>query len=195
MNMMGHPGKKLSFMGTEFAQFDEWNFADSLGWQLLDYDMHRMSEKYSAALNRIYLENSPLWEIEDGWDGYEWLVADDNRQNVIAYERRDRKGNRIVIVINFSLSQWNDYRIGVEKGTFKRLLCTDVYGFKEGGASVKAEKVSSHGKEYSISLDIAPMSGYMFAVAAKTPKPTAKKTTAADGKIKRPAPKKTAKTK
>ncbi len=195
MNMMGHPGKKLSFMGTEFAQFDEWNFADSLGWQLLDYDMHRMSEKYSAALNRIYLENSPLWEIEDGWDGYEWLVADDNRQNVIAYERRDRKGNRIVIVINFSLSQWNDYRIGVEKGTFKRLLCTDVYGFKEGGASVKAEKVSSHGKEYSISLDIAPMSGYMFAVAAKTPKPTAKKTPAADGKIKRPAPKKTAKTK
>ncbi|MCI8612588.1 MAG: 1,4-alpha-glucan branching protein GlgB [Clostridia bacterium] len=174
MNMMGHPGKKLTFMGTEYAQFDEWNFSSELDWKLLDFPTHSDARRFSRMLNKIYVENSPLWEIEDGWDGYNWLVADDSMQNVIAYERRNKKGDRLVFVINFSLSEWKDYRIGVEGGTFERLLYSDVYGFGEGGARFKSEKKESHGKSESIALDLAPMSGYIFKVAAK--KPTAKKT-------------------
>ncbi len=194
INMMGHPGKKLLFMGTEFAQFDEWNFASELAWKLLDYPLHDEAKRFVKALNRLYLENSPLYEIEDAWEGYEWLVPDDNKQNVIAYERRDKKGNRVVIIINFSLSQWKNYRIGINGGTFKRVLFSDVYGFNADTVYLKSEKAESHGKEESIVLDIAPMSGYIFTapphVKKETKKGAAKKSSAA----KASAVKKSAKT-
>lgn len=177
MNMIGHPGKKLTFMGTEFAQFDEWNFAEELDWKLLEYPLHEQAKRYLAALNGIYCGNPPFYEIEDSWDGYEWLVADDKNQNVIAYERRDRKGDRAIVVINFSLSQWNGYRIGVGKGTFTRLIMSDVYGFNEDRVTLKSEPVPSHGKQNSIVLDLAPMSGYIFTApkVKAEKKPAAKK--------------------
>lgn len=178
--MFCHPGKKLLFMGTEFAQFEEWNFAEQLDWKLPEFPAHAQSRDFVKALNRLYLNTPPLYEIEDSWDGYEWLVADDARQNVIAYERRDKKGNRAVVVINFSLATWKDYRIGVKAGTFKRVLYTDVNGFSEQSVTVKSEKKESHGKPDSIVLDLQPMSAYVFTAAPY--KPPAKKTIGSNSK-------------
>lgn len=176
IHMIAHPGKKLTFMGTEFAQFGEWNFSAALDWNLLDYPAHYDAQQFSKALNRLYLENKPLYEIEDDWKGFEWLVADDYNQNVIAYERKDKAGNRMVFVINFSLAQWNDYRIGINGGTFTRVLASDVMGFNTDKVVYKSDKIESHGKKTSICLDLAPMSGYIF-TAPPFKKPAAKKPT------------------
>ncbi len=82
--MMLHPGKKLNFMGNEFGQFIEWNYQQGLDWMLLDYDAHKRYQAYVRALNEFYLTHSELWELDDSWDGFTWLSADDADHNVLS---------------------------------------------------------------------------------------------------------------
>lgn len=166
MNMYGHPGKKLIFMGTEWAQFREWDFKNGLEWGLLDIKMHADSKEFTRMLNNVYIENNAFWEIEDDWSGYEWLVPDDSKQNVIAYERRDMAGNRILCVMNFAPIGYKNYAIGIDSGTFKEILVSDIDGFGRGEKIIKTINKPSHNKKTSIKLDIAPLSGiYMFCKA------------------------------
>ena len=102
MLLMTYPGKKLLFMGCEFAQFREWDFANSLEWFMLDYPEHRAMREYTAALNRFYLESPELWEIDFEERGFEWILADENEKNTVAYRRKDLSGNSLTVVINFS---------------------------------------------------------------------------------------------
>ena len=156
--MMSHPGKKLNFMGTEFGQFKEWSYKEGIEFFLKDYPLH---EKLSVAvkeLNFLYKSTPALYEIEDSWDGFEWLVADDNDKNFIAYQRKDRNGDTVVVMINFSGSDYVGYRLGLPQGKYRVIYNSDSVRYGGEGKFKKhifnTTKTFSHGKEYSIGFDI-----------------------------------------
>ena len=99
---MCYPGKKLLFMGTEFAQFREWDYDNSLEWFMLDYAKHRQFRDYVASLNRFYLKTKPLWALDFNSEGFSWIDADDSSRNAVSFYRFDEKGNRIGVIITFS---------------------------------------------------------------------------------------------
>ncbi|WP_370829207.1 1,4-alpha-glucan branching protein GlgB [Fournierella massiliensis] len=190
--MMAHPGKKLLFMGQEFAQFSEWNEAKGLDWMLLEYDSHRQMEAYVRDLNHFYTEHPELWEVDYSWEGFQWIVPDDNQQSVIAFLRRDAKGKMIMVVCNFNPIERVDYQMGVPNpGTYKELLNSDDVKYGGGGVHNPAKRTRKkplHGFDQSIQLTLPPLSTVYLAVpeAKAQPKKTAAKKTAA----KKPAAKK-----
>ena len=160
--MMAHPGKKLLFMGQEFAQSNEWNFQTQLDWELLNDPNHQHMAQYTEALNRFYLENSPLWQNDTSWDGFSWISHDDYQQSVIAFRRIDDDGNEIVVVCNFCPVQRNDYRIGVPKdGKYVLVMNSDAPEFGGSGVSEKefpTIEEGMHGFDQCISMTLAPLS-------------------------------------
>ena len=161
--MMSHPGKKLLFMGCEFGQFIEWNYKQQLDWLLLDYETHRQLKSYVSALNKFYLANSPLWEIDYSWEGFSWIVSDDSSNSVVAYIRRDKKENELIALCNFTSVTRQKYRIGVPKpGTYRVVFSSALPEFGGKGestvGSVRAKKKPIHGYEYSIELNIEGLS-------------------------------------
>ena len=160
--MMAHPGKKLSFMGNEFAQFIEWNFANELDWLLLDYEPHKKMHKYVRDLNKFYLENKPLWENDSDWEGFKWICADDNSQSVISFRRIDKDGNEIIVVCNFCPVTRKNYRIGVPyEGTLNCVFtsCKKIYGGSgERVAGGKTKPIPMHDMEHSIALTVPALS-------------------------------------
>ncbi len=94
--MAAHPGKKMLFMGGEFAQFSEWAYQRGLDWMLLDYPAHKQMQTYVKALNHFYLETPQLWEQDTDWRGFEWISHEDNRNNIIAFRRIATDGSDIV---------------------------------------------------------------------------------------------------
>ena len=159
---IAHPGKKLNFMGSEFAQFIEWNFKQGLDWLLLDYEKHRKMQQFVKTLNRFYLENRELWEVDTGWDGYEWIEPDDRDRSVIAFRRKDRKGRELVVVCNFCPVLRENYRLGLPKqGWYVPVLNTDDEAFGGYGftpETVRTEKKPSHGQMQSGLFRVPPMS-------------------------------------
>ncbi|MBQ8781299.1 MAG: 1,4-alpha-glucan branching protein GlgB [Oscillospiraceae bacterium] len=202
--MAAHPGKKLNFMGNEFGQKIEWNYKQGLDWNLLDYDEHRQILDFSRDLNKFYMDNSPLWQHDDDWNGFAWICHDDYMQSVIAFRRIDDSGNEVIIVCNFVPVKREGYRIGVPyEGQWQQVLSTD--DAKYGGSGEvdnkkrKTEDYSMHGYEQSITIDIPPLSAMFFKYippkkrktkveTASAEKPAAKSKTAE----KKPAAKKTA---
>ena len=172
--MMAHPGKKLLFMGQEFAQFIEWNYKQELDWLLLDYEPHRQMQEFIKELNKFYLKNKSFWEVDYSWEGFEWISSDDYSQSVISFIRRDSDKNEIICVCNFVPVLREDYRIGVpRKGVYRELFSTDSVRF--GGkskepASYKSEPIPMHGRENSIAIKLPPLSVTYF----KAPKPRKK---------------------
>jgi len=161
--MMAHPGKKLLFMGQEFAQFKEWDFKDELDWSLLSYDTHSSMKNFVKTLNHFYLENKALWEIDFSWEGFSWIANDDSHQSVIAFRRIDNNGEDIIIVCNFTPVMREKYRIGVPcSGRYGEIFNTDAKKF--GGSGVKNailstdDKAPFHGFEQSINIKLPPMS-------------------------------------
>ncbi len=178
--MMAHPGKKLLFMGQEFAQEKEWNYETSLDWGLLQNPKHQMFHEFSRKLNKFYIENSPLWQSDDSWNGFSWISHDDYKQSIIAFRRIDEEGNEIVIVCNFVPVERTDYKIGVPKsGRYKLVFNSDDEAFGGSGIaskSVKTVKFPMHGYDQSISLKIAPLS-VMYLKYAPVKKRTPKEET------------------
>ena len=169
MAMYSHPGKKLLFMGAEFGQFAEWNYAKELEWFLIDtYPNHKSCLDFVSKLNGLYKNNAPFWAIDYGWEGFEWLVADDNRNSVLAYQRKAAgksgtsgkdKGERIVCIYNFSPLEYKGYTLGVDKGEYAAILQSGLHGWNTDTAVYKTTNTPSHGKAASLTIDIAPMSG------------------------------------
>lgn len=157
--MYSHPGKKLLFMGQEFGQFIEWDEKKQLDWFLLDYDAHRQLHEYVKKLNGIYKENAPLWEVDYSWEGFNWLVSDDNSNSVVAFERTDKNGERIISISNFTPVTREKYRIGVEsRGSLTYLLNSDDTAFGgEGivkGERLYTKKIPMHGKDNSFEITL-----------------------------------------
>ena len=178
--MTAHPGKKLLFMGQEFAQFIEWNESQQLDWMLLDYERHAQMQQYVKQLNALYQATPALWQDDFTWDGFQWIVPDDNTQSIIVFLRRDKKGGEVIAVCNFAPVERRDYRIGVpRKGTYKELLNSDAAAFGGSGVSnpvLRAEEIPMHGMEYSISMRIPPMATvYLSTPAVKKPASAAAK--------------------
>ena len=113
--MAAHPGKKLSFMGNEFAQFDEWKYASGLDWQLLGYERHQQMLDFVKTLNHFYLDHPAFWQNDTDWTGFQWLQADDRDNSVVAFRRVDRQGRDIVVVCNFCPVLREGYLMGVPK--------------------------------------------------------------------------------
>ena len=166
--MMAHPGKKLIFMGQEFAQFAEWDYKEALEWDMLEYPAHRELQEYVKHLNTLYLNQSPLWENDNSWEGFKWIAHDDYKQNVIVFRRIDDSGDELIIVCNFSPNRYSDYRIGVPyEGEYIEVLNTDDIAY--GGAGISngvliSEQIQMHDSEWSIEMTIPPLSVLYFSV-------------------------------
>ena len=156
--MMSHPGKKLLFMGCEYGQFKEWDYKEGLEFFLKEYPLHQKLSDMNAALNKLYRETPAFYEIEDSWDGFEWIAPDDADRNMLAYMRRDRAGNEYLVVINFSGAKAEGYRLGVPKGKYKVVFNTDNPKYGGLGEMSKrifnTERKHSHGREYSIKIEL-----------------------------------------
>lgn len=163
--MMAHPGKKLFFMGNEFAQFAEWDFSRELDWMLLEYESHKKMHRYVKDLNRFYLENSPLWENDSNWEGFKWICADDNGQSVVSFMRTDKKGNEIIAIFNFCPVTRKKYRIGIPQGKLVPVFssCKKIYGGSgERLYPSKSVPIPMHGMSHSASVTVPALSATFY---------------------------------
>jgi 1,4-alpha-glucan branching enzyme len=183
--MYGHPGKKLMFMGDEFAQFNEWDFSKELDWFLLDYDTHKGIQDYVKTLNKTYAKYPALYEVDDSWDGFRWLNVDDRANSVFAFQRMSGD-KQIVVICNFTPVAHADYKIALpENGKLSLILNSDDKEFGGEGSSIKKTtstvKKAFNGMDYYASFKLAPLSVqyYVFKPEAEKPaKATATKATA-----------------
>jgi len=159
--MYAHPGKKLLFMGSEIAPYDEWNHDRSLDWHLLQHAPHRGIQDLVRNLNALYRSTPALYEIDFTGDGFEWIDWSDRDDSVLSWLRRDRSGNFVICVSNLTPVVRHDFRIGVPMaGTYRELLNTDdlLYG---GSGLLNADRQAgapgSHGRDCSITLTLPPL--------------------------------------
>ncbi len=169
--MMAHPGKKLLFMGQEFAQFIEWRYDEPLEWFMLDYDMHKKMQDFVKDLNKFYIKHSEFWQIDYSWEGFSWISNDDCNQSVISFRRINKSGDEIICVCNFVPVDRSDYRIGVPSaGRYKKMFCSadQKYGGNGNVAEYyQSDSISMHGYDNSISIDIPALSVTYYKVPKK----------------------------
>lgn len=160
--MYAFPGKKLTFMGGEFGQFIEWNEWQGLDFFLLEYPMHRAMKAYVKALNKFYVSDKRLWEIDTSYDGYAWIEHENHQESMLSFERIDKEGRRLIVVLNFTPVARPNYPVGVtQEGEYKVLLNTDQARF--GGHTTRNKRMKSkkepfHGRDFSIRVDVPPLS-------------------------------------
>ena len=161
--MLCHPGKVLTFMGTELAQWHEWDFRKALDWYLLDEeDDCRQTHECIRALNKFYKAHRALWENDRDWDGFQWLVADDNYNNVLVFRRTDRSSKSLIAVINFSPVAVEGYRFGVPpKARYEEVFNTDDARWGGSGVTnpepIETEFIPAHQQAQSIAVRVPPL--------------------------------------
>jgi 1,4-alpha-glucan branching enzyme len=163
--MWGHPGKKLLFMGQEFAQPDEWHHDAHLPWRRLDDPRHAGVQRLVRDLNRLYVEQPALHRLDCDPAGFQWICNDDAENSVLAWLRRDESGSPVIVVSNFTPVPRTGYHIGVPSGVavWREVLNTDSrhYGGSDMGnmhAALAPEPVPSHGFDRSLVLTLPPLS-------------------------------------
>jgi len=168
--MWAHPGKKLLFMGSEFAQFHEWNHETSLDWHLTQWADHWRMQNLISDLNRLYKANPALWEADVEPAGFQWIDASNADDNAVAFLRKSTStGQQVLVTGNFSPVIRNSYRVGVPKpGFYRELLNTDshLYGGSNFGnnGGVHAEPVPHHGMPYSVVVALPPLATVWFEI-------------------------------
>ncbi|MBD9196865.1 MAG: 1,4-alpha-glucan branching protein GlgB [Clostridiales bacterium] len=164
--LLSHPGKKLLFMGPEIGQWHEWDSGGQLDWYLLEHPENQRLHAFFKAANAFYKEEPALWDVDFDWQGFEWLVPDDNHNNVIVFLRRDRAGNELLCAVNFSPNDYGAYRVGVPpRRQYVPAFTTDAPAFGGTGfadtSPVAVEAVPSHGRDHSAVIRI-PAFGAVF---------------------------------
>ena len=166
--MLGHSGKKLLFMGQDFGQEREWSEARELDWFLLQEDLNRGLHDYVKKLLELYNKYPCLYEIDNSWDGFEWLNCDDKDRSTYSFFRKASDGkNNLMFIINMTPMKWENYKVGVpKKKKYKLLLNSDDVRFGGQGMEVPAEitsvKESCDYRNYSLTLDLPPYSALIF---------------------------------
>ena len=164
--MFAHPGKKLTFMGTEIPQFIEWDEKRELDWFLLDYPLHKQTHDYVRNLNEYYQKTPALWQQDGGWDGFEWHVVNDASHNVFAFSRKAINGQEVLVVSNFSGENWNQYWIGFNsERSYKVGLNSDDEKF--GGQGIQHTQLKTIEQQcgefpYTLQIDIPAFSTIYF---------------------------------
>lgn len=162
MFMFGHPGKKLNFMGNEIAQFDEWNEWESLTWSVLDFDSHRKYQKFFKELNKVYRKERAFWEVDDSYDGFEWIEVNNRDESVFIFERIAQDGESVICAFNFTGVKRENYPIGVnDEGSYKVIFnsAMEKYGgYLSRNRSIKTNKEAFQGRENSFRIDLEPLS-------------------------------------
>lgn len=166
--MLGHSGKKLLFMGQDFGQEREWSEARELDWFLLQEDLNRGLHDYVKKLLELYNKYPCLYEIDNSWNGFEWLNCDDKDRSTYSFFRKASDGkNNLMFIINMTPMKWENYKVGVpKKKKYKLLLNSDDVRFGGQGMEVPAEitsvKESCDYRNYSLTLDLPPYSALIF---------------------------------
>lgn len=180
--MYGHPGKKLLFMGGEFAQFNEWSEARSLDWHLLQYKDHQQMQQYCKDLNRLYLEHASMWELDSDPKGFTWISCDDKENSVVSFIRRDKKDEELYFVCNFTPEPHMHFDLGVSaEGVYEEVFNSDaqIYG---GSGIVNKKQIKSHKKAWdnrpdSICIQVPPLGMVVLRKKTQTVAKSTKKKT------------------
>ncbi|MEY4397597.1 MAG: hypothetical protein RLZ53_173, partial [Actinomycetota bacterium] len=165
--MWSHPGKQLLFMGSEFGQLTEWNQEAGLEWWILEQPQHEQLQKLVSDLNRLYLDNPALWQLDHERGGFQWIDGGNSSQSILTFLRYDRKGNPIACVINFSGVPHHDFQLGLPKsGKWNEILNTDsgIYGGSGVGnfGAVNANGEGTHGQLHSATIQVPPLAAVWF---------------------------------
>jgi 1,4-alpha-glucan branching enzyme len=160
--MYGEPGKKMLFMGSEFGQWQEWDHDHALEWHLLKYENHQKIRDYVRELNRVYHQEPAMHEIDFSHDGFEWIDFRDADSSVVSFIRRDKKGDILVFVFNFTPVPKAYYRVGVPvNGFYREILNSDSRNFGGSDMGLKggihSDEVEWHGRPCSVNLTIPPL--------------------------------------
>jgi 1,4-alpha-glucan branching enzyme len=160
--MWAHPGKKLLFMGSEFAQWREWSHEAALDWSLLAHAEHAGVQRFVSDLNRVYRATPALHEVDFEMPGFEWIVGDDRDASVVAFLRRARGGAPVLVACNFTPVPRVNYAVGVaEPGFWREVLNSDatLYGGSGMGnlGGVHSVPVGAHGRFHSLTLTLPPL--------------------------------------
>lgn len=165
--MLAYPGKKLTMMGCEFGQWDEWHYDRSLDWHLLEQQSedglrHRQLRSFFKAANAFYLKTPALWQLDFSSDGFRWICSDDASANTVSFLRFDKQGRFSLIVSNFSPVFREHYRIGVpEPGQYEEVFTSDLAEFggeNRRNPSTKSENIPCHGMTHSLQVNLPPLS-------------------------------------
>ncbi len=141
---MFSPGKKLSFMGSEIAQFREWSHEREVEWFLLDYESHDRHQLYIADLNVFYLSHPELWQVDNGWQGFKWIDPDDSERSVISFRRIAENGHELIVAINLTPRTYPDYFLAVpEDGIYEEIFNSDDKRYGGSGVTNTGTKFSS----------------------------------------------------
>ncbi len=172
--MLTHPGKKLMIMGSELGQFNEWHYEYSLDWHLLDYEPHQKIHAFFKSANQLYLEQPALWQQDRDWAGFEWLEADDASGNIVSFLRRDKAGNALVVVCNFSPVPRPGYRVGLPyPGTYGLLFNSNwpQFGGSDpgNGITLPSQPIPWQNQSQSLQFDLPAMSCMIFRCTRKAP--------------------------
>ncbi|MBC7765582.1 MAG: 1,4-alpha-glucan branching protein GlgB [Hyphomonadaceae bacterium] len=163
-----HPGKKLLFMGCEYGQFIEWKYDDSLDWHLLDYDLHGKLHTFTKTLNWLYRNEKAFYEVDDSFEGFQWIDCDDAEHSIVTLMRQGKKPeDTLVMLFNFTPVVHDHYRIGVPfAGYYNELMNTDaeIYGGSNVGnlGGLQADAIPCNHMDYSIAMRVPPLAAVIF---------------------------------
>ena len=164
--MMGHPGKKLLFMGQDFGQYHEWDEKVALDWYLADEPLHKDLQKYYSDLLHVYQKYPALWQLDSDWNGFQWINANDGDRSIFSFIRRDETGKKnLLFIINFTPVARDDYRVGVPKsGTYSLILDSEHGLYKRGehAFSVRSKKSECDGQPYSFAYPLPAYGAAIF---------------------------------
>jgi 1,4-alpha-glucan branching enzyme len=166
--MWTHPGKKLLFMGGEFAQWNEWNHDESLQWHLLQWESHQGIQKLVADLNNLYRQQPALHEVDFEYTGFEWIDCHSRDDSVLTYVRKAKNSaDQLLVCCNFTPVVRSEHRVGVPgPGWYQEIFNSDSSHY--GGSNVgnfpglQAEEQPWHGRPWSISITLPPLAVLVF---------------------------------
>jgi 1,4-alpha-glucan branching enzyme len=165
--MWSHPGKQLLFMGSEFGQQSEWSQERGLEWWILDQPSHRGLLNLVSTLNKLYVENPSLWQLDHDHRGFVWIDGGNADGNLLSFLRYDEEGNPLAVVINFAGHPHHNFKLGLPNaGAWDEILNTDASEFGGSGVGnfgrIEANGDGSHGQPHSANISVPPLGAVWF---------------------------------